>query len=200
MKPANPVPCTSSSQLEIRNAEGYISSSKAAAGIGWGSSKCPWLITALPGQQINVTMIDFQPLDLQQKCQQLGFIKDLNNGQEIPICKDVKRIRHLYTSTGTQVKIHINQASSSDENEIFLLHYTGEFCCGILTITIQHVVWAINLHYISFSVVGCTDLLAPENAWHKRDGNTAIIGCSKQNKAWHLMCDGERWQGVVGKL
>ena len=48
------------------------------------------------------------------------------------------------------------------------------------------------------SVIGCADLVAPENAWHKRNGHIATIGCSQQNKTWHLRCDGERWQGVVG--
>ena len=40
--------------------------------------------------------------------------------------------------------------------------------------------------------------MTPEGAWHKRNGNSAIIGCNEQNKTWHLTCDGERWQGVVG--
>ena len=50
----------------------------------------------------------------------------------------------------------------------------------------------------SYIVVGCADLIAPDNASHKRKGNVATIGCQKQNKTWHLVCDGERWQGVVG--
>ena len=48
------------------------------------------------------------------------------------------------------------------------------------------------------TVLGCADLIAPNNAWYKRQGNVATLGCNKQNKTWHLRCDGGRWQGVVG--
>ena len=48
------------------------------------------------------------------------------------------------------------------------------------------------------AVLGCAELIAPEGAWHKRHGDTTIIACTKQNKTWHLRCDGEKWQGVVG--
>ena len=59
--------------------------------------------------------------------------------------------------------------------------------------------WTIaSSFYIIISVLGCADLVAPENAWHKRHGSIATIGCTRQNKTWHLKCDGERWQGVVG--
>ena len=45
---------------------------------------------------------------------------------------------------------------------------------------------------------GCADLLAPDNAWHKRSGNVATVGCKHQNKTWQLECDGSQWVGVVG--
>ena len=112
--------------MEIRNAAGYISSSMAATDIGWGSSKCPWLITALPGQRINITMIDFQPLaSSQRNCQQLGSIKDLRNEHEITICKDVKRMQHLYTSSGAQVEIRIDKFLEADK--LILVYYNGKF-------------------------------------------------------------------------
>ena len=48
------------------------------------------------------------------------------------------------------------------------------------------------------AVTGCADLLAPENAWHKRQGNVATVGCQNQNKTWHLKCQNSQWNGVVG--
>ena len=48
------------------------------------------------------------------------------------------------------------------------------------------------------TVVGCADLLVPENAWYKRYNDVARIGCNNQNKTWVLTCEGNRWNGVVG--
>ena len=49
-----------------------------------------------------------------------------------------------------------------------------------------------------FPVVGCADVSAPANAWHKREGNVACVGCHHQNKTWHLTCERSHWNGVVG--
>ena len=49
-----------------------------------------------------------------------------------------------------------------------------------------------------FTVTGCADLTAPDHAWHKREGNVATVGCQHQNKTWHLKCEGDTWDGVVG--
>ena len=48
------------------------------------------------------------------------------------------------------------------------------------------------------TVVGCADILTPEDAWYRRYGDTARVGCHKQNKTWVLKCNGNRWDGVVG--
>ena len=50
----------------------------------------------------------------------------------------------------------------------------------------------------SLAVVGCADLLTPEDAWYRRYGDTARVGCHKQNKTWVLKCNDNRWAGVVG--
>ena len=47
-------------------------------------------------------------------------------------------------------------------------------------------------------VLGCADVSAPANAWHKREGNVATVGCHHHNKTWHLKCEGNQWNGVVG--
>ena len=47
-------------------------------------------------------------------------------------------------------------------------------------------------------MIGCADVSAPANAWHKREGNVATVGCHHQNKTWHLTCEGSQWNGVVG--
>ena len=47
-------------------------------------------------------------------------------------------------------------------------------------------------------VTGCADVLAPDHAWHKREGNLATVGCEHEDKTWHLNCVDSKWDGVVG--
>ena len=47
-------------------------------------------------------------------------------------------------------------------------------------------------------VIGCADMVTPDYAWHKREGDVATIGCQHNNKTWHLKCEGSKWNGVVG--
>ena len=54
-------------------------------------------------------------------------------------------------------------------------------------------------HYPSyFSVYGCSDVDVPEGAWYTRDGESAIIGCEKEDLVWTLHCEGTEWKGTVG--
>jgi hypothetical protein len=38
----------------------------------------------------------------------------------------------------------------------------------------------------------------PPNAWYKREGNKAVIGCENNDKEWTVTCTGNRWQGEIG--
>ena len=81
----------------------------------------------MPGQSINITMVDFQhTANDAQTCHSLGYINDVNKGHEVTICKRNQRIEHLYTSSGTKVEIHISTSSSSSTDNTFLLHYQGK--------------------------------------------------------------------------
>ena len=51
---------------------------------------------------------------------------------------------------------------------------------------------------ILIPVIGCADVLPPDHAWHKREGNLATVGCKHENKTWHLKCVESEWDGVVG--
>ena len=52
--------------------------------------------------------------------------------------------------------------------------------------------------YIFKTVTGCPELIRPANAWYKREGNEALIGCEKSNEEWRLTCKGNKWIGEVG--
>jgi len=48
-----------------------------------------------------------------------------------------------------------------------------------------------------FLAVGCTNLIPPEDAWIKREGDKIIIGCYTSRQTWQLRCHDGRWTGVV---
>jgi len=47
-------------------------------------------------------------------------------------------------------------------------------------------------------VIGCAELRPPENAWYKREGNKAVIGCENGDKEWTVSCRGNTWEGEIG--
>jgi len=50
----------------------------------------------------------------------------------------------------------------------------------------------------TFSAIGCTNMIPPENAWLRRSNNDIIIGCYSSQQTWQLKCDGRKWKGLVG--
>ena len=54
------------------------------------------------------------------------------------------------------------------------------------------------MEFCHILVIGCPDLIAPEFAWHTREGDIATIGCETSDKTWHLKCEENRWVGVIG--
>ena len=114
--------CRDSGHMQTHNPDGYISSTSSISS-NKKTASCLWLITALPGQTINITVIDFHPKHNQPTCQPLGFVKDLNNDNEVTICKNEKRKQHLYQSSGSRVEIKLDPVVA-DSN--YLLHYEGK--------------------------------------------------------------------------
>ena len=45
---------------------------------------------------------------------------------------------------------------------------------------------------------GCSDPKPPPQAWYKRNGNEAVIGCEAGDKEWRLTCSGNTWHGKIG--
>jgi len=96
---------------------------------GCGSSKSPWIISASPGQTINIHMFDF---DVNQQdynlisCRSVyGFILERSLGINHTICGGHTRERALYTSKTNSVEINILQKESRGKAH-FLLRYSGK--------------------------------------------------------------------------
>ena len=90
-KPTFDGQCSASKPEYTRHMTGFISNTIAEEENDHSPMKCPWLISSLPGQTINITIIDFQPQPSPESCKPLGYLKDLHNGHEVMICKSRKR-------------------------------------------------------------------------------------------------------------
>jgi len=55
--------CHAHRPIVVTDSNGYLASLTAAE-TGCGTSDAPWLIEAMPGQRINVTLFDFSPPDV----------------------------------------------------------------------------------------------------------------------------------------
>ena len=87
-------------------------------------------------------------------------------------------------------------AISNDVSRWFIMEYEGMCINKWRPIALGSIISISTVHMIT--VTGCADVLAPDHAWHKREGNVATVGCKHQNKTWHLKCHGSQWEGVVG--
>ena len=113
-------------QAAIQNDEGYISNTSPASSSDQDTKQCPWLISALPGQTINVIVIDFQPDQSMEPCLKLGIVRDIVNGHEVAICKSKKREEHLYSTSGPKLKIDFDRDFTDKPETHILVHYKGE--------------------------------------------------------------------------
>ena len=112
--------------MTIQQTEGYISGSAALRETDQGSADCTWILTAVPGQVINITLIDFHPTKISERCQELGYVKDMHNGHEALVCSSDKRTKHLYQSSGAKAQVTIGKAADSGmKDNNFLIYYEG---------------------------------------------------------------------------
>ena len=49
-----------------------------------------------------------------------------------------------------------------------------------------------------YPAVGCTDLVPPDDAWLRRNGTDAVVGCYTSHQFWFLRCVDDTWIGVIG--
>ena len=100
-----------------------------------GVKSQPWLLEAPIGQQINISLFDFETntrtpgKTLQRNCQKYGYIIDKSSKKNISICEHVTgRIQTLYTSQANVVEIVLDDwKHGGDEGEsMFLVRVIGK--------------------------------------------------------------------------
>ena len=115
--------CLESSPGYLESRNGYIANSIVASEPELSSKKCRWIISGMPGQVINITAINFNPIQLPQNCPHLGSVKDLYSGSETTICKSEIRQQHVYMSSGKEVQITLAGSLGDDDTRVQLLIY-----------------------------------------------------------------------------
>ena len=119
--------CNSHQPIPVGSQEGFISS-QVTDKTGCGSPSTPWVIEAKPGQRINVTLVDFGALSmdddqLHQDCSSVyGYITD-NSGSNYTICAQVSRKKLIYHSKSSSIQIRILPGGQRKNDARFLVHY-----------------------------------------------------------------------------
>ena len=142
--------CSSSRSTSLIGAEGMISSSTYDIK-GCGSHNSPWIISAQPGQTINISIIDFgthtESSNLVSCPVVYGYVREGALGINYTICNGHHRERAVYSSKTNKVEIEIlPRRIRRDKN--FVLKYIGE---------LQKRSSLFKYIYVSFTylVIGC---------------------------------------------
>ena len=133
--------------LPVSSTSGYIAS-VATQEHDIGSSRCPWVIKVLPGQRINVTLLDFGlTADLQGEavtgssvaapppgkpthpryCREYATLRETKSVRTVVVCDGDPVQKHMYLSDDHVVEIEVAKSESSAVQFRFLLKYEGQY-------------------------------------------------------------------------
>ena len=119
--------CSGSRPTQLNAQEGMISSQSADTK-GCGSSNSPWIISAKPGQTINISIVDFSAESTKSNmvtCPAVyGYIRERALGINHTICGGRHREGALYTSKTNTVEIHISSRNTRGDKH-FVIKYIG---------------------------------------------------------------------------
>ena len=100
---------------------------------GHGTDTCPWVIRVLPGQRVNITLLDFSVTSgtaygSAEFCKAYAIIRERSPaGNSQTLCGGSARYKDVFVSRGNQVEIRIIQSKKRENRDFFLLKYEGEF-------------------------------------------------------------------------
>ncbi|KAK2157030.1 hypothetical protein LSH36_200g02038 [Paralvinella palmiformis] len=141
--------------------------------IGCGSTRSPWIIRAKHGQTVELSLLDFKALDRARS-------------HSLVTCSDIygfvveKTLNINQTICGQNTRESVIYRSKTNSVEIYIVKDSG------------------SKFLIKYTANGCSDPKPPPQAWYKRNGNEAVIGCEASDKEWRLTCSGNRWHGKIG--
>ena len=93
--------------LTLTDNHGYLSSLTASQ-LRRGTADCPWIIRAAVGQQINLTVHDFDTAKSKSDiCHAYLTIRERQGTHSETVCNTIHRIRHAYLSKSHSVELRM---------------------------------------------------------------------------------------------
>ena len=122
--------CGRHDTLQLSGSHGYIASS-VTLDSNLGSHRCPWIITALPGQRINVTLLTFNLPQghhslTSSHCKLYARVRDMTGGSDVNICKSRSRERTVFVSETNRIQLEVAVNPRDKEPDNFILVYQGQ--------------------------------------------------------------------------
>ena len=131
---ARPSICNTAKYVKLTSSAAYLSS-RITQETGCGTTLCPWVIEVLPGQRVNITLLDFgwqsrsgteSSMDTLQVCQKYAVIREMSQTKSHTVCGSPRRESHVLTSTTNELEIYLTPKASPDgHTNHFLLKYEG---------------------------------------------------------------------------
>lgn len=130
--------CQPQRYKEYSPPRGYLASGTVIQH-GYGSSRCPWVIRAQPGQTINITLHNYaraatfmdQSGDTQSRpdaCYELAGIRDGRRPvKDIVGCASDPRTKHVLISTSSTVEIHVKDRLLAAQSVHFMFEYRCKY-------------------------------------------------------------------------
>ncbi len=135
--------CHSDGIVRVTEPSGVIAS-VVVSELKSGSQPCPWIIQALPGQKINITLLDFGSTQddvsssYRPSCHKYGIIRERDVTSPTIVCSDKVKERNLFLSQTNRVEIQFEHRRSGDDAPHFLLKYNGKHAHYVLSFVISH--------------------------------------------------------------
>ena len=131
---ARPTVCNTAKYVKLTSAAAYISS-RITQETGCGTTLCPWVIEVLPGQRINITLLDFgwqsrsDAVDSSlQICQKYAVIREMSKTKSTTVCGRSQRESFILISETNEIEVYLTPKASPDGNtNHFLLKYEGTY-------------------------------------------------------------------------
>ncbi|ESO09095.1 hypothetical protein HELRODRAFT_190717 [Helobdella robusta] len=180
-------------------------------------TKCPWVIEALPGQRINLTMHSvLQQLykkfeqqnkqnwsrpkssySLNKQLYQYGADDSSSSNAILHTTTNNKACFEIgFVVDGAEGKrsITVCQNDATRDHHLMLTN----FHIIRIEFTDVHMLRELGIFILEFNVVGCPTLRASANSWQQKTGDSLIVRCNSTSQKWHLVCRGNEWSGEVG--
>ena len=127
--------CDNANYIELTSPEGTIANIVTHE-TECGSHSAPWVIKALPGQVINLTMSDFSVLSLddpdeaptqteEPRCIAYAILREKSAQKSMTVCGGKRTEGHIYTSLTPVLEVIILGNPAAGPTKHFLLNYKG---------------------------------------------------------------------------